>query len=190
MKDVLLKGSNDKADFSVNGNILTIGWNSTTPVLKSAGEDLLILKLKSTASFTEGKSLRLQLAADPLNELADAYSNVIADAILNTDIITNGTIGIDEQTGSGGLTLVNYPNPFTEMTTVHYTLPVNGNVVLDLYNMVGQKIKTLVNQPQMSGDYTFKVDARSMPQGVYTAILRLTNDKDEMVKTVKFVVNK
>ena len=190
VKDVYLKGSNEKPDFSVNGNLLTIGWNSPASVKLAAGVDMLVLKLRTTAKFTEGNSIKLTLAADPLNELADSYSNVIPDAILITDILANGNVGIDEQDGNSGLTLVNYPNPFIESTTVHYTLPIDGDVTLEIYNMVGQVVKTLVNEPQTSGSYILKVDAHTLSQGIYTAILRLHNDNTDMVKTVKFVVNK
>ena len=190
VKDVYLKGSINKPDFAVNGNLLTIGWNSTTPVNLSTGADMIVLKLRTTANFTEGNSFRLMLAADPLNELADGSTNVIPDAILNTDVMTNGNVGIDEQYGNNGLTLANYPNPFIESTTVLYTLPVDGNVTLEIYDMVGQVVKTLVSKPQTSGNYNLKVDARTMSPGVYMLTLRLNNGKVDMVKTIKFVVNK
>ena len=190
VSDVSLIGSNDKPDFAINGNALTIGWNSTTPVSTEVATDLVVLKLKTTANFTEGKTIRLSLASDPLNELADGSSTVIQDVILNTDIIANSPVGMTDQSGNNALTLINYPNPFTESTTLRYTLPVDGYVSIEIHDMIGQVIKTLVDKNQASGTYTLKVDARTMSQGVYTAILRVHNDNAEMVKTIKFVVNK
>lgn len=45
----------------------------------------------------------------------------------------------------------NYPNPFNPLTTIAYQLASNDNVVLKIYNLTGQEIKTLVNERQSAG---------------------------------------
>ena len=47
----------------------------------------------------------------------------------------------------------NHPNPFNPSTTIRYALPENGKVTLSIYNMVGQKIQTLVDSWQQAGAY-------------------------------------
>lgn len=55
----------------------------------------------------------------------------------------------------GGYELfANYPNPFNPSTNIKYSIPKETRVVLTIYNIVGQKIATLVNEVQEGGTYT------------------------------------
>jgi len=46
------------------------------------------------------------------------------------------------------LLLQNYPNPFNATTVIDYQVPLNGYVKLEIYNMLGQKLATLVDSKQ------------------------------------------
>ncbi|MDP2209107.1 MAG: FlgD immunoglobulin-like domain containing protein, partial [Bacteroidota bacterium] len=48
----------------------------------------------------------------------------------------------------------NYPNPFNPQTAIRYDMPVAGKVVLEIYNLLGQKIRTLINEEQETGRYS------------------------------------
>jgi len=52
----------------------------------------------------------------------------------------------------------NYPNPFNPTTTIKYSVPKNSNVKLRVYNMMGQLIKTLVNESKAPGFYNVEWD--------------------------------
>ena len=61
----------------------------------------------------------------------------------------------------------NYPNPFNPTTTISYILPQSGMVRLTLYNILGQEIRTLVNEVKEAGTHTFNFDASDLNSGVY-----------------------
>jgi hypothetical protein len=70
----------------------------------------------------------------------------------------------------------NYPNPFNPTTTINYTVPT-GNVTLDIYNVLGQKINTLVNAKQVAGTYDVVWDGTNysgklVASGIYFYKLR------------------
>ncbi len=61
----------------------------------------------------------------------------------------------------------NYPNPFNPSTKIVYSIPKESNVTLKIFNILGQQVKTLVNQSQRQGTYTVTFNAASLPSGIY-----------------------
>lgn len=61
----------------------------------------------------------------------------------------------------------NYPNPFNPSTKISYQLPVNSAVRLEVFNMLGQRIATLVNERQNAGHHSATFDASNVSSGVY-----------------------
>ncbi len=61
----------------------------------------------------------------------------------------------------------NYPNPFNPVTQIRYSLPVDCKVKLEIYNILGQKVETLVNRRQKVGYKAVKWDADSFSSGIY-----------------------
>ncbi|MGI0013722.1 MAG: YCF48-related protein [Nitrososphaera sp.] len=61
----------------------------------------------------------------------------------------------------------NYPNPFNPMTTISFALPKSEFVTLKVYDVNGQEITTLVNEPKAAGDYKVSFDASKFSNGVY-----------------------
>lgn len=53
----------------------------------------------------------------------------------------------------------NYPNPFNPSTEIHYTLPQPGKVEVSIYNLLGQKLQTLVSETQDAGEHEIIWDA-------------------------------
>lgn len=61
----------------------------------------------------------------------------------------------------------NYPNPFNPITTIEYTLPENCEVNLSVYNLMGQKVATLVDSPQKAGFRSVSWNASEYSSGLY-----------------------
>ena len=78
----------------------------------------------------------------------------------------------------------NYPNPFNPATVIRYRLPAVSRVELAVYNMLGQKVATLVHKTQPAGEYRVIFNAGDLGGGVYYA--RLTTAAFE--RTIKMLL--
>ncbi len=86
----------------------------------------------------------------------------------------------------------NYPNPFNPSTKIKYSLPSASDVKLEVYNLVGQKVKTLLNGTKSAGFYEFDINASNLASGVYLITLkaRSIDGKKSFSKTEKMILLK
>lgn len=68
----------------------------------------------------------------------------------------------------------NYPNPFNPVTTIRYSLQNSGTVKLDVTDVLGNKVQTLIDGDKAAGVHTIHFDASAIPSGVY--FYRLQHD--------------
>jgi hypothetical protein len=61
----------------------------------------------------------------------------------------------------------NFPNPFNPKTIINYQLPMNSDVELSIYNLLGQRVATLFNKHQRAGYHQVEWDASNHASGVY-----------------------
>lgn len=77
-------------------------------------------------------------------------------------------VDIEEEDGVNSFALSqNYPNPFNPSTNINFTLPVASDVQLTVFNLLGQKVATLISERRSAGNHIVRFDARSLSSGVY-----------------------
>jgi len=82
----------------------------------------------------------------------------------------------------------NYPNPFNPATTIAYSLASNSKVELTVYNLLGQKVRTLVSGVQSMGVYKMNWDGkndngRNVVSGIYIYQIKMKG-KDNKLRTM------
>ena len=110
---------------------------------------------KSSRSFMDHSNL-----ANVLDTLVYASINGIDYGTL-VDVKTSGKSILTYQLNQ------NYPNPFNPSTVISYQLPTAGFVTLNIYDVLGREVRTLVNQREHAGNYSVTFDAHHLPSGVY-----------------------
>ncbi|MDP2038893.1 MAG: T9SS type A sorting domain-containing protein [Ignavibacteria bacterium] len=80
----------------------------------------------------------------------------------------------------------NYPNPFNPTTTINFSLPVSGKVVLEVFDISGKSVATLLDNEMQSGVHSVELNAADLSSGVYFYRLRA----NQFIATRKFVLMK
>jgi len=80
----------------------------------------------------------------------------------------------------------NYPNPFNPTTKIDYSIKLAGEVIIKVYDVLGNEIATLVNERKEPGNYSVEFNAGNLPSGIYVYTLTSGN----FVSTKKFILLK
>ena len=80
----------------------------------------------------------------------------------------------------------NYPNPFNPTTTIRFAVPRRSLVTLSVFNVLGQRVETLVHEDKQAGDYEAKFEVSNLGSGVYFYRMQAGS----FVKTMKMLVLK
>lgn len=79
----------------------------------------------------------------------------------------------------------NYPNPFRSSTTFKFAIPNDGHVLLNVFNVLGQKIATLIDQGLSAGEYTKNFSMGNQPSGLY--FYQIINAGDVRIRKMNFM---
>ena len=107
---------------------------------------------------------------DSVRLLKDYTSRVrnAGDALLAPGFNPDGYIRLPEPAYLLGFA-DNYPNPFSDQTTLRYQIPQSMYVRLAIYDMLGKQVALLTDGTQERGTYSINFEAGSLPSGIYMA---------------------
>ena len=102
------------------------------------------------------------------------------------EIYVNTVSDVYDYSENNNFTLLVFPNPFVSTTEINYYLIENQNVTLDIFNINGVLVKSLVNEFQSKGNQHILLNDSEMPSGIY--LLTLKTNSNSVVK--KLFINK
>ncbi len=145
------------ASILINGGGNTFLYQAYLGRLEAADNDSFYVYVDDDARQTGSTSL--------VGNTARTWYDGISYATVAQEVIPSEIIGINLismfQLGQ------NYPNPFNPATTINFSIPVKSIVNLEIYDLLGNKVATLVNEEKSSGNYSVSFDGSSFSSGIY-----------------------
>ena len=142
------------------------GSQSSVEKLGAAAKDIWIQGARYPVHISiDGAGLVLRDKATG-GKLFSATVNGKKSVLLSNENIDRLEVAAIAKPVAFGL-LQNYPNPFNPTTIITYQVPSNAIVTIKLYDILGNEVKTLVNEQKDTGEYTIELNAASLSSGVY-----------------------
>jgi hypothetical protein len=101
---------------------------------------------------------------------ASTYSGIEFTEVYRTITFKRGATAVANESGFKAFEFAlnqNYPNPFNPSTAISFTIPTASKVSLSVYNVLGQRVATLVNRDLSAGAHAFTFDASALSSGMY-----------------------
>ncbi|MBE0652383.1 MAG: T9SS type A sorting domain-containing protein, partial [Bacteroidales bacterium] len=135
-------------------------WQKITMILEQGLEG-------NTFDFSQWAGFNLRDRNNVANFLVDEVYVIYPES-------SNVGIAPMKQTGTN-MHLKNYPNPASDITTIEFTLPQAAPTSLVIYDMLGQKMTSLINKTLSAGDHKISFDVKDYTPGIYVYELRSGN---------------
>lgn len=146
-------------------------------------QDLLDVLTYSTGVEANDKPFSTRFPYLAMPWAGDGECGGIVPAATSTSNIS--ALNLNTETLGAEMMMSNYPNPFTDFTNIRYTVPVDGQIQISIFDLSGQLLGTPVNEMKMAGMYEVQWNANDLPAGIYFA--KATNDKGEILQIQKLV---
>jgi len=125
-----------------------------------------LLKVQEPAMTSDEFDQRMHTTSDHIDHLNPSYAGWLGGGRVNAyRALANIVSAADPLSDHGALPedhalSQNYPNPFNPSTTISYDLPVSGPVEMNIFNVRGQLVRTLINENQSAGSHSIRWNGR------------------------------
>jgi hypothetical protein len=109
----------------------------------------------------------ISVARENVRRAIEEYKNNFSSLSYNPGEPTNPVVNY--------ILYQNYPNPFNPTTTIRYELPQEGVVTLEVFDILGQKVRTILNEFKKADRYEVKLSSSGLASGVYIYQLRIND---------------
>lgn len=117
------------------------------------------------------------------NPGATTQDTIYFDDIMGPNMVTPAAV--EELKGSAFMLGQNSPNPAKQNTSINFQLNSEGAITLELFDMLGNLVTTLVDQRMKSGSYSIPVETAVIPSGIYFYTLK----KDGVSQTKRMIIS-
>jgi hypothetical protein len=173
----------DVAGFNISRSLSKDGWfdlissYASNPALKASGS----VTSGGSYSFVDSKISAGQTYYYKVESVGKSGASQQVGEILKVQVLLPKAYAVYQ----------NYPNPFNPTTSIRFDLKADAKVMVDVYNLLGMKVKSLNNGTMSAGTHEVPVDMSKMPSGVYYyRFTAVDNTGNAFVQTQRMVLVK
>lgn len=156
--------------------------NTITPssVFANTGNVINMTNYGSTSGMPKVVVLGGNAHAIFYNQINSGFNQAAITTAITNALASQNSIGINEN-ASTDFELSLFPSPVSSIAKISYTLEQTTDVCFDVYNMLGEKVKTIAIEKQIAGKLETQINIESLCNGVYFVQLKADN-RTEVIK--------
>ena len=163
-------------------NITTVVYNTT--LYSAHGQNTLTNANDNVFSDTANTQYEM-LTVTP-NATIGGYD---ATLTVGVAVPVTGVINLEPETGGQFKLGVNYPNPFSSATTIPFSLTNASTVLVELFDLQGRKVQTVINEQMSAGDKTVVLNKGSLATGSYVYQITVENSNGKFRQCKLLTIN-
>jgi len=168
---ILFKPSGLRAANVANGQSIMLSWSNQTGIDAEKYQRIKVNLVADHLTVSIDDSVILSASSQRLLKtgaigFGSAKSAACFDDIAISRLLPS-SVALNDIVQQQYYLEQNFPNPFNSSTSISFYLPVASNVKLELYDIIGKKVQTLVDQDMPVGRHKVKFDAIDLPSGIY-----------------------
>jgi hypothetical protein len=181
---------------NANENSVTLNWSTATETNNSGFSverktplDERWIEVGFVPGFgstTERKSYSFT----DVNLLMSAYSYRLKQIDFDGTVEYSSEVFAEVGAPKNFALMQNYPNPFNPTTTIEFSIPQTSNVSIEVYNVIGENVASLVNQTLDAGYHHLDFNANNLPSGTYIYQLKTNGKNGTFIETKKMLLMK
>jgi hypothetical protein len=164
-------GSQNAGTLAAALNTVTYNTSGETNGVHLSGSSVDAASFQWTAPAAGTGTVKLYLAGHQGTSASGANTEITLTA---TELVS--AIDDEPMLPNTFAILNNYPNPFNPQTTIHYEIPQDGRVTLDIYDIQGRKVAALFDGVSSAGKHDISWNASSQPSGIYFCKMNTGNE--------------
>ena len=163
----------NKSDTALYSNLF---HESIVDTFTAADSGSVLIPSIDTQEIRPGGTYEVYIALGAALNKADLDTVMMNTADRYEEILLNTSVDDELEELPNHITLYqNYPNPFNPSTTIQFTISETNNVELSIYNVLGEKVTTIVDKELNAGRHKVEFNASRMSSGVYFYRLKTAN---------------
>lgn len=176
---VELLNTNGNLIYTAGAGLLRIAWADLNALNLNSGDEMLVIHCtaKDLTLLEEPILIGLYDGCEIANPAAQVYGEVT----LSMPELVTLAVGVNNNKDEMWLSN-NFPNPFSNTTTISYQIPQYGHVSIKVYDITGNVLSELINSNQTKGAYNVEFNRVGLEAGIYFYKLEFGNS--EINKTI------
>ena len=170
----------DEIIYNTEKGRLVVVWDNLKPIKFDEGQTILMIRSKIVTSRVVSNT---NLSVGDESEFANLELQIIGNVSLEIPTISTN-IPLKYNLSN------NFPNPFNPNTIIEYSIPQYSYVKLEIFNILGEKVETLIQGFMEPGVYKTSWNAAKLSSGIYLYKLRAESEEETFVNTKKMLLLK